>query len=1289
MDNVKSSFIDFNIIDISSDDFQTGPEYHEREFMLTFYGKTKDHKNVVCNIIGYKPYFYLRIPNNCGRRFTKRLLETIKQFIQSKPKVRGPWNGNYEEEELETPKYYNFYGYNYNAQKDDIEKYKFAKVSFKTHGCMKKCISAIQSFYNANLSIVSANKFIKEYKDGKEKHDTIDANTKEWFYQEHNCECVANLYESKIHPLLRFLHEKELQSCGWMRVNDYQHYLQSEDDKNFNVDIEIHCIPMRYIQPIHSENIAGFITASFDIECDSSHGDFPNPNKDFMKLAIDIQESYFRESIHMSNSSIIKKATIKKYILEAFGEGSENIQNIFTHNGPCSEESLETIMNQINSSVLEHLDNSKQTSKSRDISIQELTKILNTLQNKEGEDIIIKGDPIIQIGTVFHRYGNKECYNRSIVVIGNEDPTEKICDPLDEYGIDVYECKTEKDLLLKWKDIMLYHNPDIITGYNIFGFDFNYIMERVDILFPCNDKCKRTEMYSNCDHRCPKNEFYRIGRLMRNRDSDRIQSFESLQTKLETKKTSRDYKKFWEKKCQPMKKELSSSGLGDNVLKYIAMDGRIIFDIQKEIQKGHQLDSYKLDNVSAHFMKGTITKQEKLPIRQNGKIIVGNILYTKNLGNLKDGDYITIKLITKYGELNYKDNQKLNVSKVDRENHRMFIEHHIDLRKVKKDLLSYEWCLAKDDVSPQQIFDFHKKGGSEGRAKIAKYCIMDCELCIYLLLQLDFIPNNIGMACVSSVPLSYIFLRGQGIKISSLVTKECSLKDTRIPTLKNYSDIQNNNDGFEGAIVLEPTPGIYLDDPVAVLDYASLYPSSIIEKNLSHETYICTQDEKDIDQDKYSWIQYNNRDDDNVNVISYDDYNYEKKGKTVHKIKAGTQTTCYFKKAEGDENDLTRPLGIIPTILQTLLNERKSTRNKIKLTDDENKKKVLDGLQLAYKISANSVYGQMGAKTSSIFFKKIAACTTSIGRQRIYDARDGVVEWAENPGPSNKSDFNPRGTPYHKPEVVYGDTDSVFVKFSRIHHETGIELEGKEALQYCIQCGVEAGEWITKHKMHKPQDLEYEKTFYPFILISKKRYTGDKYELQSDKPKERTSMGIVMKRRDNAAIVKYVFGNVIEIIMNQKSVDRAMEWLQNTLSNIQNGSMAESMFVISKSLRGYYKNPDGIAHKVLADRMAERNPGDKPKPNDRIPYVYIQLTNEQKYDYENTYKSGPKKGEPRLKKILQGDRIETPDYVQQKPELSIDYSFYISNQIMNPVKQVLDLEKDEEETTQLFKQFIG
>ena len=48
------------------------------------------------------------------------------------------------------------------------------------------------------------------------------------------------------------------------------------------------------------------------------------------------------------------------------------------------------------------------------------------------------------------------------------------------------------------------------------------------------------------------------------------------------------------------------------------------------------------------------------------------------------------------------------------------------------------------------------------------------------------------------------------------------------------------------------------------------------------------------------------------------------------------------------------------------------------------------------------------------------------------------------------------------------------------------------------------------------------------------------------------------------------------------------------------------MLIISKSLRGFYKKPHMIAHKVLADRMGERDPGNKPMVNDRIPYVYIQ-----------------------------------------------------------------------------------
>jgi DNA polymerase elongation subunit (family B) len=91
--------------------------------------------------------------------------------------------------------------------------------------------------------------------------------------------------------------------------------------------------------------------------------------------------------------------------------------------------------------------------------------------------------------------------------------------------------------------------------------------------------------------------------------------------------------------------------------------------------------------------------------------------------------------------------------------------------------------------------------------------------------------------------------------------------------------------------------------------------------------------------------------------------------------------------------------------------------------------------------------------------------------------------------------------------------------------------------------------------------------------------------------------------------------------------------------------------IITKSLRSGYKNPQSIAHKVLADRITARDPGNKPGPGDRIPFVYINTSN---------------------KKALQGDKIETPNYIKENG-LKIDYSFYITNQIMKPVQQVFAL----------------
>ena len=79
--------------------------------------------------------------------------------------------------------------------------------------------------------------------------------------------------------------------------------------------------------------------------------------------------------------------------------------------------------------------------------------------------------------------------------------------------------------------------------------------------------------------------------------------------------------------------------------------------------------------------------------------------------------------------------------------------------------------------------------------------------------------------------------------------------------------------------------------------------------------------------------------------------------------------------------------------------------------------------------------------------------------------------------------------------------------------------------------------------------------------------------------------------------------------MIERDFEVAKEWLVQTLQEIRDGGFHSSMFKITKSLRGYYKNPQQIAHKVLADRMAERDPGNKPQSNERVPYCYIDPCN--------------------------------------------------------------------------------
>jgi DNA polymerase elongation subunit (family B) len=608
-------------------------------------------------------------------------------------------------------------------------------------------------------------------------------------------------------------------------------------------------------------------------------------------------------------------------------------------------------------------------------------------------------------------------------------------------------------------------------------------------------------------------------------------------------------------------------------------------------------------------------------------------------------------------------------------------------------------------VKPKEIFEKFR-GSDADRTELIEYNIQDCELCNKLTWKLDILTNNIGMANVCHVPLTYLFLRGQGVKIFSLVSKKCRKENYLIPVIKKINktnmtpeeqakykeekarshkfeisterkhvdtqafDPDEDDTGFEGALVIPPIAGVYLS-PIIVLDYASLYPSAMIYRNLSHECLVKDTKYMNLPDYKYITITYNNPDGNPAPPCIF--------ARKVVKVENADKTTT-IKECSG----------ILPQILQELLNARKAVRALQATEKDPFKYKVLEGLQLAFKITANSLYGQTGAPTSPIYMKEIAACTTATGREMLHfsqefvetiydkivnyavDDKDKFMKFMEETygkkgahrfikafkDSTSKADFFEKVynevieliKGYHvSPKIIYGDTDSVFFDLRMRDDITRRLLQDKSALEKSIRMGQLASVLICT-LLDPPMRQEYEKCLWPFMILSKKRYVGNLY---MDNPNKyfQKCMGIVLKRRDNANIVKIVCGGIIDHILNKHDPAGAIEFTKKTLSDIMKGKFNLDKFVITKTLRSDYKNRESISHAVLADRMRERDPGNAPVSNDRIPYVFI-------------VPKGPVK--------LQGERIEHVDYVVQN-NLKIDYLYYITNQIMKPALQFLEL----------------
>jgi DNA polymerase elongation subunit (family B) len=258
-------------------------------------------------------------------------------------------------------------------------------------------------------------------------------------------------------------------------------------------------------------------------------------------------------------------------------------------------------------------------------------------------------------------------------------------------------------------------------------------------------------------------------------------------------------------------------------------------------------------------------------------------------------------------------------------------------------------------------------------------------------------------------------------------------------------------------------------------------------------------------------------------------------------------------------------------------------------------------------------------------------------------------------------------------ELIVKNTDSCMIKFNteaskkfdseyeRIHSQVVVTEKNKiyldnlkqQAIKEAICIGKEASKKATEQLFKYPIKLEYEKVYFPLLLLSKKRYIGNLYSENETTPDYLDNKGVVLKRRDNFELLRETYQVMIDILMKEgkKGIEEVVKNIKIVIQDILNDKINIDKVVIVKTLKGPYKSQN-IPHVVLSKILAERDPNNAPRSNDRIPYVFI----------DNGWVKST---------TPQYTKVEDPEYAKAN-KLQLDKEYYI-NYLQNPLCEILDL----------------
>lgn len=472
---------------------------------------------------------------------------------------------------------------------------------------------------------------------------------------------------------------------------------------------------------------------------------------------------------------------------------------------------------------------------------------------------------------------------------------------------------------------------------------------------------------------------------------------------------------------------------------------------------------------------------------------------------------------------------------------RMNIDRH-SLQYVSQTFLGE----TKNDLDYKDMMKMWKEGNTE---KIKEYCAQDAYLVLRLIERFDILVDLMERARILRCKPEDILTRGEQFKVNHNLIFEC----VRRGFVLESTNFPSWTESYEGATVFDPEPGVYSD--CVILDYQSLYPSVLIVNNICPSSYVKTSD-------------------------TYEDQ--------YHNVKVGDKFHMFRKS----------PKGILPELLERLLEARSFIKEKMKDMKDGEIRRVLDKRQNALKIAANSVYGITGAKYSK--YLKHRYCAESIsGSGRFYFNK--LVDYMTSKG-------------Y---KVIYGDTDSCIIS------DQSVEIAQALSKEFSLL-------------LPSPMVLKYEDYYDNIIMVSKKKYIMRKGDHISYK-------GVANARRGYCEYAKNLYEDVVKFILNNVKASAIASYLRNRFDELLAGEIALDQLVISKSVKEISDYKSNVPQKVMAERLI--NDGEVIEAGARLEYVFVK-------NYQKT--QGLKMYRPEELKMNPNLEIDYLYYIEKQIANSID-----------------------------------